>query len=152
MVKCEYYYPDVQDPKDIYDAIYDRRLEWDNGIAECEEVKKFTTKHTSVHRLLHKSILNTTQRDFIDKKFIFTKGEAKIKDGTDHASDDDDDIYLWVTSAPDEVYPVDANSCRATSLFGIIRIGRVKNWPHATRHFQKHDMDPSSGCYLHIMS
>ena len=99
----------------------DYRLEWDKSIEINEEFKEFRTDNTMVCRIVNKSIANTSQREFIDKKIYFK-------------STDNDDIYLWITSCPDELHPIN-NYTRSDSLLGINRMGKRT--------------DGKPGCYLH---
>ena len=71
-----------------------------------------------VQRLVPKSVMGTSPREFIDKKIFFKE------DGV---------IYMWVTSTPDDCYPVNPKFTRATSLVGLNKIGKNKDKP---------------GCYL----
>ena len=65
-------------------------------------------------------------REFIDKKIYFTSG-----------NENDEDIYIWVTSIPDELYPESKEYVRSTTLQGIVKIGKRKF--------------PDKGCYMHVV-
>ena len=73
MMKIEHLFLDVDDPKLVLQAINETRIKWDTGIERFDELKEYTSENTSVHRLLMNSILNLSQREFIDKKFFFTR-------------------------------------------------------------------------------
>jgi len=68
-------------------------------------------------------VANTSQREFIYKKIFF--------------SSDNGDIYLWITSCPDELHPINQYT-RSDSLLGINIMGKRKNG--------------EPGCYLHSIS
>ena len=67
--------------------------------------------------MLNKSVINTAPREFIDKKIYFTKSQVR-------GDSNDKDIYIWGTSAPDELYPIDKSLRRSDSLLGIFLIGK----------------------------
>ena len=52
-----------------------------------------------VSHTVNKSVIGTDPREFIDKKIFFKTSEVE------NVPVEDDEIYLWVTSAPDEVIP-----------------------------------------------
>ena len=71
----------------------------------------------------------------------------------DAADGDLDDIFMWVTSAPDDLYPLSTKYVRSDSIVGIIRIGRIATWPAAMEHLRKHEVDLSQGgCYMHYIN
>ena len=76
MMKTEHYFLEVDDPRILLEAIVTERLQWDSGINKFEELPEYTSEHTSVHRLLMNSVMNLSQREFIDKKFIFSRQKA----------------------------------------------------------------------------
>lgn len=147
MMKTEHYFQNVCDPQIILDALLSHRMQWDPTIECFEELEQYRSGHTSVHRLLGHSVMNLSQREFIDKKLVFTRREAaeagrgeEEENDSDHGADNQnhgamDDIYIWVTSVPNELYPMESKFVRSDSLVGIIRIGRVSMWDHAARHF-----------------
>ena len=85
-----------------------------------------------VSHTVNKSVIGTDPREFIDKKIFFKTSEVE------NVPVEDDEIYLWVTSAPDEVIPPNPKKyVRSDSLLGINRMGRRK--------------DGKPGCYLHCI-
>lgn len=58
-----------------------------------------------------KSVLGTSQREMFDKKIIFKVQEAleecssKEEATKELAGDAPDDLYIWITDAPDEIQP-----------------------------------------------
>ena len=121
----------MPDPQIIFDSMNWKRMEWDQQMTEVIELTEWTTKHTSVHVLNNKSVIGTTPRQFIDKKIFFRTSDVDpaVK-GTDK-----DEIYIWVTSGPDELYPLDSKFVRAHANLGIQKIGRNKNG--------------KAGCFMH---
>ena len=93
-MRVEHYFPLIDDPDLILKALNDWRPEWDNSMSIISELTEFRSSNTQVHRLVNKAVLGTQQREFIDKKFFFTA--------------EDSSIYMWVTSAPDNVFPLSA--------------------------------------------
>ena len=75
-MRTEYYFTNINDPKLILNAITDTRHLWDNSLDSFDEIAELRTEHTSVHRLLMNSVINLSQREFIDKKMYFTRAEA----------------------------------------------------------------------------
>ena len=67
-MRTEYYFTNINDPKLILNAITDTRHLWDNSLDSFDEIAELRTEHTSVHRLLMNSVINLSQREFIDKK------------------------------------------------------------------------------------
>ena len=65
-------------------------------------------------------------REFIDKKIFFTSAE-----------NENEDIYIWVTSVPNELYPASNEYVRSDTLQGIVKIGKRKF--------------PERGCYMHVV-
>ena len=65
--------------------------------------------------LTNKSVIGTAPRQFIDKKVFFRTSDIdpSVKET------DKDEIYIWVSSAPDNLYPCDSKYVRATSILGI---------------------------------
>lgn len=78
------------------------RKEWDDQKEVYEELEEYSNENTRIYRILNKSIAGTHQREFIDKKIWFRENDT-----VDHpfTSEDDNDIYMWVSSAPDHFYP-----------------------------------------------
>ena len=78
-----------------------------------------------------KKVLGATQREFLDKRIFFYKSEVKeLENG------EDDDIFIWTSSAPNELCPEDKSRyVRAETLFGLMRIGKLQN----------------GGTYLHVV-
>ena len=64
--------------------------------------------------------MNLPCREYIDKKLYFTN---KQTDSTDRKRQDDD-IYLYITSTPDEIFAMSQKYQRADSIIGINIIGR----------------------------
>ena len=91
-IRCEHYFPRIDDPTIILKALTDLREEWDESMIVMQELTQFRNNNTHVQRLVNKSVIGLQPREFIDKKFFFT--------------DELGTIYIWVTSAPDSVYPI----------------------------------------------
>ena len=134
VIKAIHYFPDIEDPIIIKRAFIDFRTEWDYQIETNIELTEFTNKNMEVRYIKNKTVANTQQRDFIDKKIWFTTSEAS---GT-AVNEEDDEIYVYVTSAPNELYAIDDRYMRGDTLFGYNRIGRRK--------------DGKPGCYIHCNS
>ena len=134
VVRAEHYFPDIDDPEVIFKAFVQWRREWDDQIEVNDELTEFTNDHTVVNHVVNKSVIGTQQREFIDKKIYF-----RTSDVQPDVDPQDDEIYMWVTSAPNELHPVDPSKfTRADTLLGIQRMGRRK--------------DGKPGCYLHAIS
>lgn len=129
ITRCEHYFPDVEDPEVIFAAYNEHRLKWDDTLKVHEEIPEYTNKNTIIYHLVNTSIMNLACREFIDKRIHFRTRDFQPN------SKYPDDIYLWVTSTPDEVQDLDANYCRSDSLLGYVRIGKCR--------------DGRPGCYLH---
>lgn len=71
-----------------------------------------------------KSVASTAQREFLDKKIWFRESDI---DG--NVEEDQNDIYLWITSAPDSFWPMNKKYVRADALIGLSRIARRKDGP-----------------------
>lgn len=162
-MRTEYYFTNTNDPKLILDAITETRNLWDDGLDCFDEIEGLRTEHTSVHRLLMNSVLNLSQREFIDKKIYFTRAEAiaqakergllELEKELDQIEDNSDDIFVWTTSAPNDLYPICPNFTRSDSIVGIMRIGRIATWPPAQKHLDRFNVDYSNGgCYSHYIS
>lgn len=82
-----------------------------------------------------KSVLGTSKRECFDKKIIFSTKEAleecqdenEVKD--ELADGYDDDIYMWVSDAPDDLLPLDPSLVRINTFFGVNKIGKMTNRP-----------------------
>ena len=86
-----------------------------------EELTQFRNPNTRVQRLINKSVMGTSCREFIDKKLFFSTSDINpLKEN------EQDDIYMWVTSTPNDVYPMNPKYTRADSLIGMYRIGRME--------------------------
>ena len=66
-------------------------------------------------------------REFIDKKIFFTS----------ESNENEEEIYIWVTSVPNELYPESNDYVRSDTLQGIVKIGKRKF--------------PEKGCYMHVV-
>jgi hypothetical protein len=130
-LRSEHHFPDIDDPQKILDALIKTRGTWDDSLSKVTELSQFNNRHVSVHHLVNKGVVGTQSRDFVDKKVIFWTSDVD-------PSTEDNEIYMWVTAAPDEILPVDKAQCtRAYSVLGVQRIGRRKNG--------------LPGCYLHAI-
>lgn len=101
-----------------------------------------------------KSVLGTSKREIFDKKIMFTAGEAleecqsKEEAENELADGTKDDMYLWVTDAPDEILPLDPSLVRINTYFGVNKIGKMTNRPPP-----KGEQDPENrGTFLHVLS
>ena len=66
-------------------------------------------------------------REFIDKKVHFSSP----------VNDYDEDIYIWVSSVPNELYSESKEFVRSDTLLGIVKIGKRQA--------------PEQGCYMHVV-
>ena len=94
------------------------------------------------------SVMNMNQREFIDKKLVFSRIQATGKNDKDNS----DDIFLWVTSTPNDLYPMSTKHVRSDSIIGIVRIGRIAAWPHAFEYLKSKKVEEIRGCYFHYIS
>ena len=62
--------------------------------------------------ILNKAVFGTSQREFIDKRILFTPNN-------------DDIVYIYVTHTPDSISPLDPSYVRANALLGINRISKM---------------------------
>ena len=133
VIKAIHYFPEINDPMIIKRAFIDFRTEWDYQIETNLELAEFTNKNMEVRYIKNKTVANAQQRDFIDKKIWFTTSEAE--GGPPHPHDD---VYIYVSAAPDELHPIDDRFCRGDTIFGYNKIGKRK--------------DGKPGCYIHCNS
>jgi len=98
----------------------DFRPQWDKKSELIEEIKEYRTNCLLVHHHVNESIMNLPCREYIDKKVYFTNKEADSND----SKRQDDDIYLYITSTPDEIFSISTKYQRADSIIGINIIGR----------------------------
>jgi len=70
----------------------------------------------------------------------------------------EDDYYMWVTSSPDDLYPLSTKYVRSDSLMGIFKVGKKCNFKHSQKQkmisgkYPNEDIEiPTTGCYLHIL-
>jgi len=101
----------------------DYRMEWDKSQETHDEMIELGNSNTRVFRTVNKSIANTAPREFIDKKIWFKSSDVPgvtVDEGYN-------DIYLWITSVPDSLFPKNKKFCRADSLLGITRFGRNRD-------------------------
>ena len=60
-------------------------------------------------------------REWIDKRFFFKKSEVKeLEEG------EEDDIFVYSTSCPDEFFPYNRDFVRAQTYIGVMRFGKMK--------------------------
>lgn len=114
-------------------AFVDFRTEWDYQVETNLELEKYSNQNTEVRYIKNRAVAGVQQRDFVDKKLWFKTSQAE---GTPPSVDDE--VYVFVSSAPDELYPVDSRYTRGDTLVGYNRIGKRK--------------DGKPGCYLHCVS
>lgn len=61
---------------------------------------------------------------------------------------DPDDLYMWVTDAPDSILPQNPNHVRINTYFGINKIGSMSKRPPASG-----PNDPENrGVFLHVLT
>lgn len=137
MVRAEYYFPTINDPKLIFDCIQTRRAEWDFN-CQIDNIQRLNNGNTQVDRLLYPCVPGTKAREFIDKKIFFTCGDHGLEGPNGEGKDD---IYMWTTSIPSDVckidFPFKKQNERAECLIGIMKISKNTNSP---------------GCKVHIIS
>lgn len=116
-------FPNCKDPQLILDCLKDLsiRKEWDDNLDQSEELTQYQNQNTSIQRLLNKSVINTAQREFIDKKFWFRDSQTG-----DNVDPEFDDLYVWTTAAPDSCYQMNKKYVRAWGI-SIGRIGRRRD-------------------------
>ena len=76
VIQHEHHFPDCQDPELILKALNELRLEWDEALDACEELKELANDNTKVYRLLNKKVLGTAEREFLDKKIWFRTSDT----------------------------------------------------------------------------
>lgn len=133
VLRAEHYFPDINDKEVLLQALLHERMEWDKTLEKCDELTDFTNEHTIVHHCVNKGVLGTQGREFIDKKIYFRTSDIdpQLK------GKDQDEIYLWVTSAQDDIVPNNpSKNTRAQSIIGMWRIGKRPN---------------GCGLYLHVI-
>jgi hypothetical protein len=71
---------------------YVKRRLWDDNIIEYKEIK--SEDGVAIHYMINKAPFPMSNRDFLEKKVIFTVGEA---------------VYVYFSSVPDEVHRIAKN-------------------------------------------
>lgn len=115
-----HYFPNCNNPELILQLLREGRAEWDALIDKYEKLDEYCNDNTQVFRVLQKSILNSTQREFVEKKVWF----RGVDPDSDPESQDNECIYLWTSSTPDELYPMNKAYIRGDTILGIARIGK----------------------------
>ena len=59
IIRCEHYFPDIDDPNQIFEGLIKYRQEWDSANDVVEEIPEFTNKNTMIHRIVVKSVVGT---------------------------------------------------------------------------------------------
>ena len=68
-----HYFPGIKDPKLILRAMNECRSEWDQSMDVIQEITEFRNDNTMVHRLVNRSFMGSSCREFVDKKIFFSK-------------------------------------------------------------------------------
>ena len=71
-----------------------------------------------------KPVAGTSAREFLDKKIWF-----RDSDTGDAVEEGYNDIYCWITSAPDSFWPIEKKIVRAQGIIGISRFGKRRDGP-----------------------
>lgn len=90
-------------------------MDWDKSFDVNEELSEWANKNTQVVRVIPKPVAGVNQREFYEKKLWFTSESG--------------DIYIWVSSIPDELYSAIPSSVRCHTLCGFNRISKIKDGP-----------------------
>jgi len=72
LIKAEFKFEFIEDPKIILAALLDFRHQWDKKCELIEEIKQYRTHCVFVHHHVNESIMNLPCREYIDKKLYFT--------------------------------------------------------------------------------
>lgn len=123
---AEHVFPDCDDPELILKCLNEYRFEWDNNLEVHDELTQYTNSNTKVYRILNKAVLNTAQREFVEKK-VWIKNSDLVKDGEEIPEEDQSDIYLLISSVPDELYPFDSKYVRGKAIMSVTRFGKRKD-------------------------
>jgi hypothetical protein len=94
----------------------DERLKWDKDIESAEVLSIVNSKMMLWHQINRSPISFVNRRDFLEKKFKFTKGNRQ---------------FVIFTSIPDDIQPTDSSTTRAHTILGYhvfekLDDGRVK--------------------------
>jgi len=128
--RAEHYFPDIDDPRIILAALIDFNHEWDDNVEKVVKLEEFRNTNTDCGLIEFKKVIGTSPREYLDKKFFFRTADAleQVEDTETEIGDGDpSDIYMWTTSAPDELHPTSQNTVRADSILGIMKIGKLGN-------------------------
>jgi len=120
----EHIFPDCNDPEFLLKCLNDYRMEWDDSLEAYDEIQQYTTHCTQINRVLMKPVAKTSKREFLDKKIWFRESDTG-----DTFEEGYNDIYLWITSAPDSFWPITKDIVRADGLIGITRFGKRRDGP-----------------------
>ena len=81
-----------------------------------------------MYRTVNKSIANTTQREFLEKKIWFRESDTiRTIEEEQYYKSGHNDIYVWISSVPDSFYPTNKKYVRADSILGINRFGKRRD-------------------------
>ena len=127
VLKSEHLFPDCEDPELLMSSQHDYRHEWDEQLEAFEELTEYTNQNTKIFRLLNKSVAGTAQREFIDKKIWFRESDT-VQDPS-KVKDEDNDFYMWISSAPESFYEMNKKFVRAEAIIGLCRFGKRKDGP-----------------------
>lgn len=58
-MRVEHYFPNIDDPGLILQALNEWRPEWDRSMSIIEELTQYRNANTQVHRLVNKAVLGT---------------------------------------------------------------------------------------------
>lgn len=128
IIRAEHYFPNIEDPRIVLSLFNEFKREWDNSATSWDELTEFRSKNCFVNCILQKPILGTSTREMLDKKIIFKCQEALDECDDPEAELGDgqpDDIYVWATSAPNEMHEIKPGSCRIDTFLGVMIIGRM---------------------------
>ena len=76
--------------------------------------------------MVNKSVIKTTPREFLDKKIWFRESDTLLE-GEELENSEYNDYYMWVSSAPDQFYPLNNDYVRADALIGLTRFGKRRD-------------------------
>jgi hypothetical protein len=53
VMRCEHYFPEIEDPNQILELLTKDRMKWDNCLKSMAELKAYTNKHVQVHHVVN---------------------------------------------------------------------------------------------------
>ena len=138
VAQSEHYFSDMEDLEALFFAMEDERFIWDSASYDSRKIlADFESENINcIQTLMQKRVkFLGSQREFIEKRIKFTSDQFETV-GTD-------EIYLWVSSLPDELVGEPENGViRCQKLLCFYKIGRRSDLPEDRRGDGK-------GIYMH---